>query len=177
MVINVSLFRSQTLHTLKLLIAFIFSGKSPGWSSLCSGRRPVSDLRQLVGGGHQYGLQRSPGDGGLEEGGGLLRLHRLVLLPAAPAGRSSHLPGVRAEGETSTSAVQRHAQQQRCSVQRQLLPPDGREVRPGQVRQLQDEQGGAVRSTRLQLPEESSRCVQGLQSVSVDTTRQLQDII
>lgn len=153
MVIKVSFFQSQTLHAFKLLKSFIFSGKSPGWSSLCSGRRPVSDLRQLVGGSHQYSLQRSPGDGGVEEGGGLLRLHRLVRLPAAPAGWCSHLPGLRAEGEASTSAAWRHAQQQRCSVQRQLLPPDGREVRPRQVQQLQDEQGGAVRSSSLQLPE------------------------
>lgn len=127
---------------------------SPGWSSLCSSRRPVSDLSQLVGGGHHYSLQRSLGDGGPEEGGGLLHLHRLVLLPAAPAGWGSHLHGLRAEGEASTSAtVSRHAQQQRCSVQRQLLPPDEHEVRPRQVQQLQDEQGGAVRPRSLQLPE------------------------
>lgn len=76
----------------------------------------MSDLSQLVGGDHHYSLQRSLGDAGLEEGGGLLHLHRLGLLPAASAGWDSHLHRLRAEGEASTSAVSRHAQQQCCSV-------------------------------------------------------------
>lgn len=155
-----------------------FPGMSPGRGSLCPSGRPVSGLCQLVGGAHHHSLQRPPGDGGLEEGGGLLRLHRLGLLPAAPAGWGSHLHRLRAEGEApSTSAAPPRAQQQCGSVQRHLYPPNHAEVGPRQVKQLQDEPGGAVGAANLQLPEKSPKCVQGLQSVSVDTTRQLQILI
>lgn len=129
--------QSDTLRGFKLLIFFISPGVSPGWRCLCYSRRPVSDPSHLVGVHHHYNIQRSLGDGCLEEGGGLLHLHSLDLLPDAPAGGSCHLLRLRAEGEAATSAVPGHAQQQYRSLQRQLLPPGDHEVRPLQVERPQ----------------------------------------
>ena len=98
-------------------MSFVCPGVSAGWSSVCPSWHPVPGFSQLVSSSNHPHLQRPVGDCSPEERSGLINLHWLGRLRAAPAGWCSDLLHLRGERENPTSVLLLHAVQHKHAVQ------------------------------------------------------------